>query len=551
MRIIRLQGAVERRHGIYYEYDADSTPLGEGGMGRVFKGYRVIERTGVHHPVAIKVVYEDAPMHVVERAKRESSIQIDNDNLIKMYGFVESKVSLSNDEIPKTQYHIIMELLVGIALEDVLKGVTTSLDGVLVPFAAELYNQYQQNRDEFVVRVLKAILSGLMALHDNGYIHRDIDPSNIMITLDSKIKLIDFGICKQVVSLGSIDKSLTSSGVFMGKVNYAAPELVLGDVKNQNYTTDIYAVGVLMYQLCSGHMPFVGTDQEVLTSHLRKTLPIKVIRNTQFRSIIQKATAKKQSNRYSSAAEFRVAIERVKPTPEVPKLKIVVFSVVFLLLVVGGGLMLLNKQEENEPVVIPPDCEKLYENSITLLSEIDSVHKYYQGKELLRVLAEDSLYLPAQVQYYVMLLNSSSEFEIKRGFQGITQLYHKGVDDFSVFFELGVTLSKGNKHFDIPRYRQSIMDIDYNLVAANEALYKAMAVDTMDYRVPYWILCNLMDCKLQGGLSTKEDRLIDREIISMYFKFKQLIRRHEDQVSDKYRLAISGYEKALKAWGLI
>ena len=68
-----------------------------------------------------------------------------------------------------------------------------------------------------------------------------------MLTIDGKIKLIDFGICKQIVSLESLDKALTATGVFMGKVNYAAPELVLGDVKSQNYTTDIYALGVLLY----------------------------------------------------------------------------------------------------------------------------------------------------------------------------------------------------------------------------------------------------------------------------------------------------------------
>ena len=254
MNIIRLQGNIEKRTGIYYEYDVDSTPLGEGGMGRVFKGYRVVERTGERMPVAIKAIYENIPERVVERARREANIQLDNDNLIRMYGFVETVTQLEGDTKCKVHYHVIMELLIGVTLEDIMNGVTSDQNGMQIPFAAEIYSQYTQNRDAAVVRIMKSILSGLMALHDNGFIHRDIDPSNIMLTIDGKIKLIDFGICKQIVSLESLDKALTATGVFMGKVNYAAPELVLGDVRSQNYTTDIYALGVLLYQLCTGHL---------------------------------------------------------------------------------------------------------------------------------------------------------------------------------------------------------------------------------------------------------------------------------------------------------
>lgn len=260
MKLIRLQGPEEKRSGIYYEYDADSTPLGEGGMGRVFKGFRVNERTGERKPVAIKAIYENIPERVVERARREAEIQVDHDNLIRMYGFVESKAEGTD----KVHYHVVMELLVGVTLEDMLKGMTRDAHGVEIPFAVEMNSRYRTNRLETVIKIMKSLLSGLMTLHDKGIIHRDIDPSNIMLTLDKKIKLIDFGICKQVVTLASQDKGLTASGVFMGKVNYAAPELVIGDVRSQSYTTDIYAVGVMLFQLMTGHLPFRGTDQTSL-----------------------------------------------------------------------------------------------------------------------------------------------------------------------------------------------------------------------------------------------------------------------------------------------
>lgn len=114
MNIIKLQGDIEKRKGIYYEYDAEATPLGEGGMGRVFKGFRIVERTGEQTPVAIKAIYENIPERVVERARREAGIQLDNDNLIKMYGFVETVSPSSDNSHVKIHYHVIMELLIGV-----------------------------------------------------------------------------------------------------------------------------------------------------------------------------------------------------------------------------------------------------------------------------------------------------------------------------------------------------------------------------------------------------------------------------------------------------
>ena len=317
MNIIKLQGETEKRKGIYYEYDGDSIPLGEGGMGRVFKGFRVVERTGERNPVAIKAIYDNIPEHVVERARREAEIKVDNDNLIKMYGFVETTIYYENGSKIKVHYHVVMELLIGITLENLINGITTNHNGMQIPFAAELYTQYTQNRIVPVVKIMKSILSGVMALHDKGYIHRDIDPSNVMITIDGKVKLIDFGICKQIASLENIDKALTTTGVFIGKPDYAAPELVLGDLKHQNATTDIYAVGILLYQCLVGHVPFSGSHHEVLQMQLHKKMPSGDIKNKKLKEIVKKATNKKQNNRYQSVAEFRVALDMIS-TPNEP-----------------------------------------------------------------------------------------------------------------------------------------------------------------------------------------------------------------------------------------
>ena len=85
----------------------------------------------------------------------------------------------------------------------------------------------QNNKLEFAIFIVKNILSGIMALHDKGYIHRDLDPSNIMITADRKVKIIDFGIAKKLDSLNTQDQQLTNTGQFVGKAAYGAPEILL------------------------------------------------------------------------------------------------------------------------------------------------------------------------------------------------------------------------------------------------------------------------------------------------------------------------------------
>ena len=197
-------------------------------------------------------------------------------------------------------------------LFDLLKGKTTDNEGKEVEFAQELYNQYLNDRLNFALFIVRNVLSGIMALHDKGYIHRDIDPSNIMVTADRKVKIIDFGIAKQLSTLNTQDQMLTTAGQFMGKATYAAPELVVGDVVHQNKTTDIYAVGILLFQLITGHLPFDGATHEVLDMQLHQKMPLQEIEQKNIRKIIGKATAKKQMERFQSAAEFRVALEQVE-----------------------------------------------------------------------------------------------------------------------------------------------------------------------------------------------------------------------------------------------
>ena len=347
MSIVRLQGEVERRNGVYYQVDSADEPIGVGGMGQVYKGICVDERSGATRPVAIKFMFDDLPAQAIERARREASIQLRNDNLVEMLGFIEIDEQTPSGIIK--HYHVVSELLNGVSLYDIFEGKTTDRDGEDVPYAVKLMQDYKNDPEHFAKIIVVNVLSGLMALHDAGYIHRDIDPSNIMVTSDGHIKLIDFGIAKQMNTLTTSDKSITVAGKFMGKHEYAAPELALGDIQHQNQTTDIYAMGVLLYQCIVGHTPFEGARHEILDKQLKAKMPLDVIQNKDLRAIIAKACEKKQELRFQTSSEMRVALENPKSmkTGLSKQKKIVLALVAVALVIVLGiaGVIAKNKQD--------------------------------------------------------------------------------------------------------------------------------------------------------------------------------------------------------------
>lgn len=308
MSIVKLQGEQEKQQGIYYEFDNAQRPLGEGGMGKVFRGRQVNVITNTTRDVAIKFMFASLPPNVIKRAEDEANIRIHNENLVEMMGFLTTEDKNPNGST-MVRYHVVSELLIGVSLSDLMQGIVTDQNGQPMPYAQNLYKLYNSSPEQFAVLIIKKLLSGIMALHDAGYIHRDIDPSNIMITRDEKIKLIDFGIAKKVDGLKTHDRNLTTAGQFMGKPQYAAPELIVGDLKNQNKPTDIYAIGVLLFQLITGHMPFEGPSNVVLNAHLHSKMPLKQIKDSQLRRVLERATEKDCTKRYQSAAEFRADLD--------------------------------------------------------------------------------------------------------------------------------------------------------------------------------------------------------------------------------------------------
>lgn len=389
MRIKRIQSGNDKRIHQYYEFDLDSKPIGQGGMGVVYRGEKIDEH-GIRTEVAIKALHDDLPDEVYARAEREASIQIKHVNLVEMYGLI---TEYETDHFGKRQTHhyIISELLHGLDLSDLLKGKFDNTDGTENAYAKKLFNDYMHNREKTSVDIIRNIASGVLALHDKGYIHRDIDPSNIMVTNDGCIKLIDFGIAKNLNTLSTSDRLTTTAGIFIGKAEYASPELVLGDVKNQNYATDIYALGIILYQLLVGKLPFEGSKYEILKAQQKTKTPVKNIESPALANVVKKATAKSQKERYGTTAEFRVAIDEAikNPGKRIPKTILGTVAAVAMVFLCYGIYGLYKEPVPPTPPVPAATIEERFDRALALLNSNDK-DSVSNGFSLMRDLAMEN-----------------------------------------------------------------------------------------------------------------------------------------------------------------
>lgn len=508
MAYIRIQGSEEKRIGIYYEYDPDDAPLGVGGMGKVYKGWLCNESIKQRTEVAIKFLYSDLPPHVIARARREAAVRLRNDNLIEMFGFVETN---GRDEIgqPLVRYHVISEYLHGVTLDKLMEGNICDYKGNVIPFAQELYGKYLNSPYSFALTIVRSLLSGLMALHDSGYVHRDIDPSNIMITSDGRIKLIDFGIAKKTNGLNTIESSYTIDGQFIGKPKYAAPELARGLVDSQNATTDIYAVGILLYQLLTGKVPFDGEMAEVLEMQLKKKMPLNNVRQKQIREVIKTATQKKQSQRYQSAAEFRVAVDRLVPLEypskgiDVKTIGLTLISAAVMTGIIFGVIRAFNESDVDIPsgettYIIPAE-----ENNETMIKHADKQSSSYnKAVELL--------------------------FDKKTATEGLSMLEQLvASDDYQATFLMS-RLFYNKPSEQVGKFADSLkifcgnLNLKTDIIKAHKLLEKAVSLNSNDYRSLYEIAC---DYRINNRRGTSQDL---KTAARYMHKAKQLAKKNND-----------------------
>ena len=247
--------------------------IGQGGMADVYKARDTI----LNRVVAIKVLrakLSDDAMALV-RFQREASAasRLSHPNVVDIYDVGEYE----------GMHYIVMEFIRGRTLKELI-----AQRGAL-------------DVDE-AIGVMKQLVSAINHAHEHKIIHRDIKPQNVLVKDDGTIKITDFGIA---VANGSVQ--LTYNNTVMGSAHYLAPETTQG--KEPNEQVDIYSLGIVFYELLTGHVPFTGkTPTEIAIKHLRKPIPYVRDFNPNIpqsvENIVLKATAKNLEDRYVSCKEM-------------------------------------------------------------------------------------------------------------------------------------------------------------------------------------------------------------------------------------------------------
>ncbi|HTV05839.1 MAG TPA: serine/threonine-protein kinase [Acidobacteriaceae bacterium] len=259
--------------------------LGAGGLGVVYEVRHLISQR--HEAMKIMQSGQSAAPKMGERFLRE----------------VQTLAALNHANIAALHtafYHhdqlvMIMELVRGETLRDLRLKTTITLSHAL----------------DFVTQVLQALIYA----HQLGVVHRDIKPQNIMVTTESFIKLLDFGL-----ALTDHSSDLTQSGHLLGSISYMSPEQVSGGKATPQ--SDIYSLGVTFYELLTGRLPITGaTAYEILTGHLQKVpMPphaLDPLIPVSLSDIVMCTLAKDPAQRFSSARELLDAV-RMGPTIHMP-----------------------------------------------------------------------------------------------------------------------------------------------------------------------------------------------------------------------------------------
>jgi serine/threonine protein kinase/Tfp pilus assembly protein PilF len=262
--------------------------IGKGGMGKIYKAHD----TEIKEKVALKLIKPEisADKKTIERFQNELKFarKIGHRNVCRMYDLNKEEGS----------YYITMEYVSGEDLKSFIRRVGQLPSGKAISIA-------------------KQICDGLMEAHRLEVIHRDLKPSNVMIDKEGNARIMDFGIARSLEA-----KGITGPGVMIGTPEYMSPEQVEG--KEIDQRTDIYSLGVILYEMVTGRVPFEG-DTALTIAVKQKTEEPKDPRefNTQLSEdlnrVILKCLEKDKEKRHQSAGELRTELENIEkgiPTTE-------------------------------------------------------------------------------------------------------------------------------------------------------------------------------------------------------------------------------------------
>jgi serine/threonine protein kinase len=248
--------------------------LGQGGMATVYKAYH----PALDRYVALKVLHpaflEDRNFHA--RFSREAKLvaRLEHPNIVPIYDYAEHE----------GRPYLVMKYIEGITLK---ARITSSSPG-----------------SEEVLRVVEAVGAALTYAHKNGILHRDVKPSNVILSSDGQIYLADFGLAR----IAQSGETTLTSDMVIGTPQYISPEQALGK-KDLDEGTDIYSFGVMMYEMTVGRVPFsADTPFSIIHDHIYTPLPLPSVVNpsvtAELERVLLKALAKERADRYENVASF-------------------------------------------------------------------------------------------------------------------------------------------------------------------------------------------------------------------------------------------------------
>lgn len=265
--------------------------LGEGGMGAVY----VAEDTNLGRKVALKVL--PAAMasdpERLQRFEREAKAvaALNHPNIVTIYSV----------EMAEENRFITMELVEGESLESLVPPSGLSL--------AAFYD------------IAIPLADALSAAHQRGITHRDLKPANVMVSNDGRVKILDFGLAKLHSPSAADDdfdqatQALTQEGMIMGTVPYMSPEQV--QAKPTDHRTDLFSLGVVLYEMATGQRPFGGDSSADLISSILRDVPqpvneVKVELPNHLGRVLKRCLEKEPSRRYQTALDIRNELEQLQ-----------------------------------------------------------------------------------------------------------------------------------------------------------------------------------------------------------------------------------------------
>lgn len=269
--------------------------IGRGGMGAVYLAQQIRPRREVAVKVFMPALLLDGSQRAefLARFRREADAiaALDHINIVPLYEYGEQ------NEVA----YLVMPYVTGGTLRERLekRGILSFND---------------------VVSIIEQAAAALDYAHEQGIIHRDLKPGNILFHADGRVLLADFGLAKIVneaaESAQEMPSGITSAGTIIGTPEYFSPEQSTGNLVDRR--TDIYSLGIVLYQMLSGHVPFTGaTPVAIAVKHTTEEPPSLMQYNSAIprgvEAVIMKAIAKKPEQRYNSAGELARALRAAIP----------------------------------------------------------------------------------------------------------------------------------------------------------------------------------------------------------------------------------------------